>query len=298
MNLLHAYGDHFGMRLEIYSGNALDLDSQNAVLVNPSNKTLMLGGSGIAKQILERGGRTIQEECAEILKKIKDLDTAGCVVTGAGSLHFRNILHVCSPHYNYLPGTDFEKCDMLVTAICNALEVAEEVSRTGAVNTAVFPLISAGICGYPLDTAARCFIQSFVIFAQRPLLNRKLNKVMISLYTSAELDAVIGEFMELSYAFINCVVKAVPTLRCRTCGESRSLETSEPCGHVCSCCVYRDQLAQCPICQTALRVRDFNCILCEKCLTITNQYSHHCRRLCNGCLQRYYTGSCICGNPS
>lgn len=149
MNLLYAYGERAGMVLKIYSGSALDLDSPNAVLVNTSNAQLRLNGFGIGEQVLLRGGQTIQSQCNEIISRTGKITTGQCKVTGAGDFQFRKITHLFGPFYKRQ--SDFESCNTLVTTICNAFEAAGEISSCEAVDTVVLPLVSAGICGFPVE---------------------------------------------------------------------------------------------------------------------------------------------------
>lgn len=106
--------------------------------MNPANQDLLLGG-GIAGVIRRKGGEQIQAECNEI----GHCDVGSAVITTAGDLPAKHVIHAVGPVYNaYSP----EKAEeLLASAIRSALEVVVDQE----LNSITIPAISSGIFGYP-----------------------------------------------------------------------------------------------------------------------------------------------------
>ena len=66
----------------------IDVDA----IVNPANDRLILGG-GVAGSIARTGGPTIQAEC----DRIGSTYVGGAVITGAGNLPAKNVIHAVGP---------------------------------------------------------------------------------------------------------------------------------------------------------------------------------------------------------
>src|SRR5262245_20128901 len=124
-------------------------------IVNAANESLQLGG-GVAGAIRLRGGPSIQEEC----DRIGHCDTGDAVVTGAGHLRSRWIIHAVGPVWR---GGQFGEEMLLASAILAALKRADEV---GAKSVAV-PAISTGVYGFPLDQAAEISVAAACSFAEK-----------------------------------------------------------------------------------------------------------------------------------
>ena len=76
--------------LLLLQGDITDLEVD--VIVNPANKDLVLG-SGVAGAILKKGGPEIQKEC----EKIGGTRVGGAVITSAGLLKSRYVIHAVGP---------------------------------------------------------------------------------------------------------------------------------------------------------------------------------------------------------
>ena len=118
-------------------------------IVNAANSSLM-GGGGVDGAIHRAGGKDILVACKEIRKsKYPDgLPTGQAVITAAGKMKARYVIHTVGPVYSR-GGSD--KARQLSDCYRNSLAVAEE----NGLATVAFPAISTGVYGYPLDQAAR-----------------------------------------------------------------------------------------------------------------------------------------------
>ena len=117
-------------------------------IVNAANNTL-LGGGGGDGAIHRAGGKAILEECREIRRQRypDGLPTGQAVITTAGNLPARHVIHTVGPVY----GSGGQKqADLLEACYRNSLAL---VASQGLA-TIAFPAISTGVYGYPRNEAA------------------------------------------------------------------------------------------------------------------------------------------------
>jgi O-acetyl-ADP-ribose deacetylase (regulator of RNase III) len=117
-------------------------------VVNAANSTL-LGGGGVDGAIHRAGGPSILEECREIRRTRypEGLPTGGAVITSAGLLPARHVIHTVGPIYGKEGGREEE---LLAAAYRNSLALA----AAHALKSVAFPSISTGAYGYPREEAA------------------------------------------------------------------------------------------------------------------------------------------------
>lgn len=130
--------------LEILRGDITEMDTD--AIVNAANAQLILGG-GVAGAIRKKGGPSIQEEC----NRIGGTHVGGAVITGAGNLKARHVIHAVGPRMG--EGNEDEK---LRNATLNSLKLADE----HGLQSIAFPAISTGIFGFPLDRCARIMLST------------------------------------------------------------------------------------------------------------------------------------------
>ncbi len=118
-------------------------------VVNAANLTL-LGGGGVDGAIHDAGGPAILAECREIRRTQypQGLPTGEAVITTAGNLPAKHVIHTVGPIYGSHKGREAE---LLRLCYQNSLELAVE----NALRTIAFPAISTGAYGYPRHEAAR-----------------------------------------------------------------------------------------------------------------------------------------------
>ena len=118
-------------------------------VVNAANNR-MRGGGGVDGAIHRAGGPAVLEDC---VRRFPDgLATGDAGWTVAGSLPARWVIHVVGP--NHAAGQTDR--GLLTSCYSRALEVADEL---GAL-TVAFPLVSAGIYGWPLDDAVAAAVET------------------------------------------------------------------------------------------------------------------------------------------
>src|ERR1043165_2685310 len=120
-----------------------DITTQEVdAVVNAANNR-MRGGGGVDGAIHRAGGPAVLEDCR---RRFPDgLATGDAGWTTAGEMPARWVIHVVGP--NYRAGQTDRS--LLTSCYARALEVADELGA----RTIAFPLVSAGIYGWPLDDA-------------------------------------------------------------------------------------------------------------------------------------------------
>lgn len=121
-------------------------------IVNPANSALLLG-SGVAGAIRLKGGPSIQEEC----DAIGHCDVGESVITGAGNLKTRYVIHAVGP---VMGSGDEDK--KLADATASALDIAKNHS----IRSLAFPAISIGVFGMPKDRCARVMLLTTMAYLQ------------------------------------------------------------------------------------------------------------------------------------
>jgi len=135
-----------GMRVELVGG---DITEQRVdAIVNAANSSL-LGGGGVDGAIHRKGGPTILDDCRALRASRygRGLPTGQAVATTAGDLPARWVIHTVGPVYQ----SSVDLSEVLRSCYTSSLAVADELGAT----TVAFPLISAGIFGWPVDDAVR-----------------------------------------------------------------------------------------------------------------------------------------------
>jgi O-acetyl-ADP-ribose deacetylase (regulator of RNase III) len=143
-------------------------------VVNAANESLQLG-AGVAGAIRRRGGPSIQEEC----DRIGHCPVGGAVVTGAGDLTARWVVHAVGPVWR---GGNGGEESALASAVLAALARAEEI---GARSVAV-PAISTGIFGFPVERAAEISVATARSFAAS---SKVVERIVFCLFDERTCDA-------------------------------------------------------------------------------------------------------------
>ena len=130
------------VRAELGDITTYDVDA----IVNAANSSL-LGGGGVDGAIHRAGGPSILEECREIVARQGGCPTGEAVITGAGNMPARHVIHTVGPIWGDQP--DDESDRLLASAYTTSLTLAVE----HACRSVAFPNISTGVYGFPKDRA-------------------------------------------------------------------------------------------------------------------------------------------------
>ncbi|XP_010183675.1 PREDICTED: poly [ADP-ribose] polymerase 14-like [Mesitornis unicolor] len=123
------------------------------VVVNASNENLK-HTSGLAEALLKAAGPELQQECDELVRKNGKLQPGCAVITSAGKLPCKNIIHAVGPRW---AKNEAEKCVFLLKkTVKKSLQLAETYNH----RSIALPAISGGIFGFPLQTCADSIVSS------------------------------------------------------------------------------------------------------------------------------------------
>jgi O-acetyl-ADP-ribose deacetylase (regulator of RNase III) len=136
------------MNITVVEGDITQQDVD--AVVNAANSG-MRGGGGVDGAIHRAGGRDILEDC---IRRFPDgLATGDAGWTTAGELPAQWVIHVVGPNL-HVGQTDRS---LLTSCYSRALEVADELGA----RTVAFPLVSAGVYGWPKGDAIACALEVF-----------------------------------------------------------------------------------------------------------------------------------------
>ena len=113
-------------------------------LVNAANEELA-GGGGVDGAIHRAGGPAIMQE---LRQRYDRCPTGSAVVTGAGRLPARWVIHAVGPRWR---GGERDEPTLLASAYRRSFELADEVGA----RTLALAALSCGIYGYPMPDCAR-----------------------------------------------------------------------------------------------------------------------------------------------
>lgn len=165
-----------GARLTLESG---DITEQHVdAIVNAANSTL-LGGGGVDGAIHRRGGSAILEECKRIAARQGGCPTGEAVITTAGRLAARFVIHTVGPIWS---GGQRGEDELLAGAYRNSLRLAAKHELA----TIAFPSISTGAYRFPIERAAGIALGTTATFLRGG--DHTIEEVRFVLFTDDDLE--------------------------------------------------------------------------------------------------------------
>ncbi len=171
-------------KLSITKGD-ITQQTTNAI-VNTANSSLM-GGGGVDGAIHRAGGSAILEECKQIVARQGRLPTGKAVITTAGNMKTRHVIHTVGPIWH---GGRSGEAELLASAYWESLQIAAENN----LSSIAFPSISTGAYGYPVVEASRIALKTVADFLAKPT---SINEVVFVLFDSRTFDAYASALLEI-----------------------------------------------------------------------------------------------------
>ncbi len=149
------------MKITLQKGDITTIEAD--AIVNAANTSLM-GGGGVDGAIHRKGGKAILEECIKIRNKQGGCKVGEAVITTAGKLKAKYVIHTVGPRWN---NGNSEEVNKLKNCYLNSLKLAEESD----IKSLAFPNISTGIYRFPKELAAQISVQTVQTYESKTLEN-------------------------------------------------------------------------------------------------------------------------------
>ncbi len=148
------------MEMRLIKADITAVDAE--VVVNAANSSL-LGGGGVDGAIHRKGGPEILAACRAIRNRQGKCGTGEAVITTAGRLPARFVIHTVGPVWS---GGHNDERQLLANCYRSSLQLCIENN----LRTVAFPNISTGIYGFPKQDAAETAIAAVQGFEDRDLI--------------------------------------------------------------------------------------------------------------------------------
>ncbi len=155
--------------IQIQVGDLIKLESD--ALVIPTNSRMLPTGEMRCK-VLKQAGAKVQVECNSIINQISSLQVGGAVMTAAGNLKAKNIIHCVGPKMGQ--GHEGKK---LMLATWNCLSLADEAN----LKSITFTPISIEMLGFNAKICADVMLPTIKKYLLEQ--NKNLSKVLVCLET-------------------------------------------------------------------------------------------------------------------
>lgn len=172
-------------RIEVIKG---DITKQEVyAIVNAANSSL-LGGGGVDGAIHRAGGPKILEECRKIVARQGGCKTGEAVITTAGNLPAKYVIHTVGPIWN---GGRNKEAELLANCYRNSLQLAAD----SQCKTVAFPNISTGVYRFPKADAASIAVKTVNEFLGE---NNAIEKVVFVCFDEKNFELIKAEIEKLA----------------------------------------------------------------------------------------------------
>ncbi|MGB9769647.1 MULTISPECIES: macro domain-containing protein [Caldisericum] len=141
-----------GTKIKVLQGDITE--EKVEAIVNAANSYLRHGG-GVALAIVRKGGREIQDESDELVRKNGPVQVGKAVITKGYRLKSKYVIHTVGPQWG--EGNEKEK---LKSAIRSVLEIA----KNNNIRSISIPAVSCGIFGFPKEEGTKIIVDELINF--------------------------------------------------------------------------------------------------------------------------------------
>lgn len=146
------------MKISVVKGDITKIPTE--AIVNAAN-TSLLGGSGVDGAIHRAGGPSILEECIRIRNRQGTCKVGEAVITTAGKLPAKYIIHTVGPVWRN--GENREQ-ELLHKTYSSCLDLA----KNNHIKDLSFPCISTGTYRFPKVKAANIALEAIIAHPYKP----------------------------------------------------------------------------------------------------------------------------------
>ncbi|HEV7332109.1 MAG TPA: O-acetyl-ADP-ribose deacetylase [Flavisolibacter sp.] len=172
-------------KISVIKGDITKVEAD--AIVNAANSSLM-GGGGVDGAIHRAGGPAILEECKKIVVRQGGCKTGEAVITTAGALPAKFVIHTVGPVWD---GGNRNERELLAGCYRASLQLAV----ANNCKTVAFPNISTGVYRFPKPEAAAIAVQTVNTFLQQ---NEGLEKVIFVCFDDENFLLIQKELARLS----------------------------------------------------------------------------------------------------
>jgi O-acetyl-ADP-ribose deacetylase (regulator of RNase III) len=133
----------------------------------------------LTQEMILRGGPTLHYEC----QYIGWCDIGAAVITTAGDLNFKKIIHAVGPRWG--EGSERGK-------LANATRQTLHLAENNQLKSLALPAISTGILGYPVENCAKVMLTEIIDFTFEPV--KHVRKILLCLENDLAYAAFVKEF--------------------------------------------------------------------------------------------------------
>ncbi|NXR99317.1 PAR14 polymerase, partial [Oxylabes madagascariensis] len=160
------------------------------VVVNASNEDLK-HISDLADALSRAADPVLQEECDELVRKFGNLCPGDAVITGAGKLPYKNVIHAVGPRWNK------EKSEMCVNLLRKTVKKCLQLAERHKHHSIALPAISGGIFGFPLELCTYSIVSSIKETLEESKGNSSLKEVHLVGFAQDNIEAFSKAFREV-----------------------------------------------------------------------------------------------------
>ncbi|NXQ10158.1 PAR14 polymerase, partial [Peucedramus taeniatus] len=160
------------------------------VVVNASNEDLKHIG-GLADALSRAAGPALQEECDELVRKLGNLQPGDAVITRAGKLPCKNVIHAVGPRWSR------EKSEMCVNLLRKTVKNCLQLAETYNHRSIALPAISGGIFGFPMELCTYSIVSSIKETLEESKGSSSLKEVHLVGFAQDNIQAFSKAFREV-----------------------------------------------------------------------------------------------------